>query len=263
MGRQPNTDEGRWQPGSPRPLVHWTSPMTLGSPDDPDGRCAWATGSPEMGAYHDLEWGVPVRDERALFERLTLEGAQAGLSWSLILAKRDGYRRAFAGFAPDLVARFDDADVARLMTDASIVRNRLKIESTVSNARVIDAMHRAGETLAELLWSFVSDVTVHNALDGARRAPLVDAGVEGHEHRAAPPRVPVRGPRDVLLHHAGGRARERPRGVVPPVGGAGRGGRVGDVSRPSRRASRRPRPPTTADGDATPRRRRAGSARPA
>src|SRR5271170_2888429 len=116
-----------------------------------------------MCAYHDLEWGVPARDERTLFERLTLEGAQAGLSWSLILAKREGYRRAFAGFAPDLVARFDEDDVERLMTDASIVRNRQKIESTVSNARVIDAMHQAGETLVELLWSFVSDVTQHNA----------------------------------------------------------------------------------------------------
>jgi DNA-3-methyladenine glycosylase I len=133
------------------------------SPDVLDGRCAWAAGSPEMGAYHDVEWGVPVRDERTLFERLTLEGAQAGLSWSLILAKREGYRRAFAGFAPDLVARFDEDDVERLMTDASIVRNRQKIESTVSNARVIDGMHQAGETLVELLWSFVSDVTLHNA----------------------------------------------------------------------------------------------------
>ncbi len=130
---------------------------------EPDGRCAWALSSPEIRAYHDLEWGVPVRDERTLFERLTLEGAQAGLSWSLILAKRGGYRKAFADFAPDLVARFDDADVERLMTDASIVRNRLKIESTVSNAKVIDAMHGAGESFAELVWSFVSDETLHNA----------------------------------------------------------------------------------------------------
>ncbi len=130
--------------------------------DERDGRCAWALSSPQMRAYHDLEWGVPVRDERTLFERLTLEGAQAGLSWSLILAKRDGYRKAFAGFAPDLVARFDDADVERLVSDPSIVRNRQKIESTVSNARVIDAMHRAGDTLVELVWSFVSGETLHN-----------------------------------------------------------------------------------------------------
>ncbi len=102
-----------------------------------------------MEAYHDLEWGVPVRDDPTLFERLTLEGAQAGLSWSLILAKREGYRQAFAGFAPDLVARFDEGDIERLMADASIVRNRRKIESTVSNARVIDGMHRAGDPPSE------------------------------------------------------------------------------------------------------------------
>ena len=115
-----------------------------------------------MGAYHDLEWGVPVRDERTLFELLTLEGAQAGLSWSIVLAKREGYRKAFAGFAPDLVARFEDSDVERLVADPSIVRNRQKIESTVSNARVIDAMHGSGDTLAELLWSFLSDETLQN-----------------------------------------------------------------------------------------------------
>lgn len=138
------------------------------SPDFPDdaqdggGRCSWAMSSAEMRAYHDAEWGVPVRDDRTLFERLTLEGAQAGLSWSLILAKREGYRTAFGGFAPDVVARFDDDDVERLMADASIVRNRLKIESTVSNARVIDAMDRAGESFGELVWSFVSGATVHN-----------------------------------------------------------------------------------------------------
>jgi DNA-3-methyladenine glycosylase I len=132
------------------------------SDDARGGRCAWAMSSPGMQAYHDFEWGVPVRDDRTLFELLTLEGAQAGLSWSLILAKRDGYRNAFAGFAPDLVARFDDAEVERLVTDPSIVRNRQKIESTVSNAGAIDAMHRAGDTLAELLWSFCSDGTLQN-----------------------------------------------------------------------------------------------------
>jgi DNA-3-methyladenine glycosylase I len=128
-----------------------------------DGRCSWALSSPEMLAYHDHEWGVPVRDERTLFERLTLEGAQAGLSWSLILSKRDGYRKAFAGFAPDLVARFSDSDVERLLGDRAIVRNRQKIESALANARLIDAMHHAGDTFSEVLWSFVSGVTVQNA----------------------------------------------------------------------------------------------------
>jgi DNA-3-methyladenine glycosylase I len=128
-----------------------------------DGRCSWAATSDQMRAYHDLEWGVPVRDESALFERLTLEGAQAGLSWALILAKRDGYRRAFAHFDTATVARFDQGDVDRLLTDAGIVRNRAKIESTLSNARVIESLHEAGDTLTEILWSFVDGVTQHNA----------------------------------------------------------------------------------------------------
>jgi len=127
------------------------------------GPCAWATSSPDMLAYHDLEWGVPVRDDRKLFELLTLEGAQAGLSWSIVLAKRQGYRRSFADFDPAVVAGFDQSDVERLVADPAVIRHRQKIDSTVSNARVIAAMHRAGDSLAELLWSFVSDVTLHHA----------------------------------------------------------------------------------------------------
>src|SRR5512143_4275552 len=95
-------------------------------------RCAWAL-SPVNVAYHDREWGVPVHDDRVLFEFLTLEGAQAGLSWETILRKRDAYRRAFAGFDPGRVARFTARDVRRLLGDASIVRNRLKIESAITN----------------------------------------------------------------------------------------------------------------------------------
>jgi DNA-3-methyladenine glycosylase I len=116
-----------------------------------------------MREYHDLEWGVPVRDESHLFERLTLEGAQAGLSWSLILAKRDGYRRAFAGFDPAKVARFGDQQRDRLLADPGIVRNRLKIESTLANARLLRTLHKTGVTLVDTLWSFVDGVTVQNA----------------------------------------------------------------------------------------------------
>src|SRR6266571_4348173 len=103
-------------------------------------RCAWANGGPEMIAYHDEEWGVPSRDERHLFEMLVLEGAQAGLSWSTILRKRAGYRAAFGGFDPQVVARFDDADVERLMADAGIVRNRAKIGASIANARAVLAL---------------------------------------------------------------------------------------------------------------------------
>ena len=108
-----------------------------------------------MLAYHDEEWGVPSHDDAHLFEMLTLEGAQAGLSWQTILRKREGYRRAFAGFDPAKVARFDPGKVKRLLEDPSIVRNRLKIASTVNNAaRVIEAQRELG-SLGEYLWSFV------------------------------------------------------------------------------------------------------------
>jgi DNA-3-methyladenine glycosylase I len=108
-----------------------------------------------MIAYHDREWGVPSHDDRTLFEFLTLEGAQAGLSWMTILRKRDGYRRAFADFDPEAVARFTDADVDRLLADASIVRNRAKIVSAVANARALLAVRQEAGSFAEHLWSFV------------------------------------------------------------------------------------------------------------
>jgi DNA-3-methyladenine glycosylase I len=108
-----------------------------------------------MRAYHDDEWGIPVHDDRRLFEMLTLEGAQAGLSWKTILRKRDGYRRAFDEFDAEKVARYDARRVARLMADEGIVRNRLKIESTIENARVLLDLRRQGGSLDALVWSFV------------------------------------------------------------------------------------------------------------
>jgi DNA-3-methyladenine glycosylase I len=107
---------------------------------------------PAYVAYHDDEWGVPLHGERELFELLTLEGAQAGLSWSTILRKRDGYRAAFGGFDPERVARFDERDVERLLADPGIVRNRLKVESTIANARAVVELEGGFD---ELLWSFV------------------------------------------------------------------------------------------------------------
>jgi DNA-3-methyladenine glycosylase I len=125
-------------------------------------RCAWApTNDPEYLAYHDEEWGVPLHNEARLFEMLSLEGAQAGLSWSTILHKRDGYRRAFASFDPAKVARFTPARVERLLKDPSIVRNRLKVESVVKNAAAITALGADGP-LDTFLWSFVDgDPTVN------------------------------------------------------------------------------------------------------
>jgi len=118
-------------------------------------RCEWAGNDPLMLAYHDDEWGVPARDDPTLFEFLTLEGAQAGLSWMTILRKREGYRRAFAGFDPGAVARFTAVEVERLLADPSIVRNRAKIISTIENARAVLAIQTERGSLAALLWSFV------------------------------------------------------------------------------------------------------------
>jgi DNA-3-methyladenine glycosylase I len=122
-------------------------------------RCDWAGDDPLMVAHHDEEWGIPSHDPVHLFELLTLEGAQAGLSWSTILRKREGYRRAFAGFDVERVARFGDDDVARLLADSGIVRNRAKIESTISNAQAILALD---EPFPDILWSAVGGRPIVN-----------------------------------------------------------------------------------------------------
>ncbi|CCG01905.1 DNA-3-methyladenine glycosylase I [Blastococcus saxobsidens] len=118
---------------------------------DEPGRCAWATSTAEYVAYHDHEWGTPLRGDDALFERLSLEAFQSGLSWITILRKRPAFREAFAGFAIDTVAEFTEDDEERLMADAAIVRNRAKIRAAISNAR---AAQRVPGGLSELLWSF-------------------------------------------------------------------------------------------------------------
>jgi DNA-3-methyladenine glycosylase I len=118
-------------------------------------RCSWAGTDPRMIAYHDEEWGVPVHEDRLLFEFLSLEGAQAGLSWSTILNKRDAYRDAFANFDPARVARFDRRRIERLLTNAGIVRNRLKIESTISNARAFLEVQREHGSFDRFVWTFV------------------------------------------------------------------------------------------------------------
>jgi DNA-3-methyladenine glycosylase I len=125
-------------------------------------RCPWAEASTLYSAYHDDEWGVPVHDDRVFFEFLILEGAQAGLSWSTILNKREGYREAFAGFDPARVARFDAAKVVRLMTNEGIVRNRLKIESSVTNARAFLAVRKEFGSFDRHVWSFVGGQPVQN-----------------------------------------------------------------------------------------------------
>ena len=128
------------------------------SPAEPAPIRCWPTTDLLYIAYHDQEWGRPVRDEHRLLERLCLEGFQSGLAWITILRKRERFRAAFCGFDAERVARFEDADVRRLMADAGIVRNRAKIEATIANARATVALHEAGTTLDALLWSFATDV---------------------------------------------------------------------------------------------------------
>ncbi|MGH3673324.1 MAG: DNA-3-methyladenine glycosylase I [Pseudonocardiaceae bacterium] len=132
--------------------------MSAGPVAGPDGhlRCPWAGPAADYRTYHDHEWGVPVHGEVALFERLSLEAFQSGLSWLTILRKREAFRRAFAGFRPVAVAAFTDDDRARLLADTGIVRNRAKIEATIRNARAVTEL---GEDLDALLWSFAPDPT--------------------------------------------------------------------------------------------------------
>ena len=130
-------------------------------------RCAWAGDDPLMRAYHDEEWGVPQHDSRMLWEMLMLEGFQAGLSWSIILRKRDGFRKAFARFNPKKVAAFGKADIARLMDNEGIVRARAKIEATIKGAQLYEEMRERGETFDDFCWSFTGGKVIKG--DGRTR----------------------------------------------------------------------------------------------
>ena len=135
-------------------------------------RCAWASDDPLMQAYHDEEWGVPQRDPRALWEMLMLEGFQAGLSWAIVLRKRETSRKAFAGFDPNRVARFGKRDVDRLMTNPGIIRARPKIEATIAGARIFCEMRDHGDNFADFCWSFSNG---HVVVGGGRSFPTQTA----------------------------------------------------------------------------------------
>ena len=137
-------------------------------------RCAWGASTPDYTLYHDTEWGVVVRGDDALYERMTLEAFQSGLSWLTILRKREGFRSAFAGFDADVVARYGDADVARLLADTRIVRNRAKVDAAIANARAVVTLRETVDGgLDSLVWSFAPD-------GGTRPAPRVLADVPAH-----------------------------------------------------------------------------------
>lgn len=138
-------------------------------------RCPWAEVSDLDRQYHDEEWGVPVRDDHQLFEMLTLEGAQAGLSWSTVLAKREGYRRLFCGFDPQQVARFTSKRVDKLLADASIIRHRGKVESTVSNAQAVLQVQATEDSLTDFLWAFVDGKPTTNHFKTIEKIPTQTA----------------------------------------------------------------------------------------
>ena len=127
---------------------------TLFTAPDGEPRCAWSSAAPEFLDYHDREWGFPVADDRRLFEKLSLEGFQSGLSWRTILAKRDNFRAAFADFDIETVAGFDSADIERLLGDAGIVRHRGKIEAVINNARCAQEMQETDGSLAAFVWGY-------------------------------------------------------------------------------------------------------------
>jgi DNA-3-methyladenine glycosylase I len=144
-------------------------------------RCPWATTEPNI-TYHDEEWGVPVHDDRVLFEFLILEGAQAGLSWTIILKKRENYRKAFDGFRPEKIARYGKRDVARLLRDEGIVRNRLKIAATIENAKMFLAVQKEFGTFDVYLWSFVGGNPIQNRWRRMAEVPAHTAESDAMSH---------------------------------------------------------------------------------
>jgi DNA-3-methyladenine glycosylase I len=151
-------------------------------------RCAWPGTLPIYVAYHDEEWGVPVHDDRELFQHLLLDGAQAGLSWLTILKRRDNYRRAFDGFDPEKMARYDDRKVQALLQDEGIIRNRLKVQAFIANARAFLDLRDELGSFSDFLWSFVGGTTIQNAWTDAAQLPA-----ETDESRAMSRALKARG----------------------------------------------------------------------
>ena len=147
-------------------------------PPAPHSRCGWVNEDPLHVAYHDEEWGVPVRDERRLFEMLVLEGAQAGLSWYTILKKREAYWRAFDGFDPERVARYGEKKIASLLEDRGIVRNRLKIHAAIGNARAVLELRGSGLGFSDFLWDFTGGTSIVNAWRRLEEVPATTPASE-------------------------------------------------------------------------------------
>lgn len=180
-------------------------------------RCAWCSDDPLYQRYHDEEWGVPLHDDKRLFEMLILEGAQAGLSWITILRKRDHYRRAFDGFDAQRIAGYDERKQAALLGDPGIVRNRLKIAATIANARALLALRDETGGFDQWIWQFVDGRHAPERLAQPLRSASIDARVGCDVARPGTPRLQVRRQHDLLCLHAGGRDGERPHHRLLPA----------------------------------------------
>ena len=181
------------------------------------GRCAWAGTDPRMVAYHDTEWGTPLHDEDRLFELLCLEGAQAGLSWSTVLNRRDGYRAAYDGFDAARIAAYDDARQAALLADPRIIRNRAKVHAFRENARAVLALRAEVGGLEPFLWAFVDGAPIVNRWAGLADLPASTELSVRVEQGAGQARLPVRGAHDRLRVPPVGRPGERPHArLLPP-----------------------------------------------
>ena len=179
-------------------------------------RCRWAT-SPLMIEYHDREWGVPVHDDRTLFEFLILEGAQAGLSWETILKKRENYRAAFDGFDAGKIEKYDRRKFRELMANIGIVRNRLKIDATISNAKAFLAVQKEFGSFDSYIWKFVGGKPKKNSWRSSQHLPASTPRIRCHEQGPEAARFPLCGFDDLLRVHAGRRDGRRPFArVLPP-----------------------------------------------
>jgi DNA-3-methyladenine glycosylase I len=183
---------------------------------DQKKRCPWAAGD-LMLAYHDREWGVPQHDDRVLFEFLVLEGAQAGLSWSTILGKRDNYRAAYHRFDPARVARFGAREVAALMTNPGIVRNRLKIEASIGNAKAFGEVQKEFGSFDSFYLAVCPGEAVAQRMARCARGARLHAAIRRDEPRASPARLPLRWVNYLLCVHAGGGDGERPSRDLLPI----------------------------------------------
>ena len=176
-------------------------------------RCAWVPeDKPDYVAYHDTEWGVPVHDDRHLFEMLILEGAQAGLSWYTILRRRDGYRAAFKNFEPEKVARMTDAQLEKLLATGDIIRNRLKVFSTRTNARVVLSIQKEFGSLDAYVWRFVGGTPMLRRPKTSKDVPRANARIRRVIERPQEARHELRRVDDHVRVHAGNRPGERPHG---------------------------------------------------